>query len=119
MIYLPRRICRLVARRDKDPETAPAIQWAGCRDARIAASSGLFALNREISVCAGLRGGVGSCLTFKPHKDLTKREGHLAALSGNQNFCSRPHLFGCRKEIFRTEPQRRLRRGAAGRNSGD
>jgi hypothetical protein len=25
--------------------------------ARIAASSGLFALNREISVCAGLRGG--------------------------------------------------------------
>jgi hypothetical protein len=46
--------------RDKDPETAPAIQWADCRDkmrARIAASSGLFALNREISVCAGLRGG--------------------------------------------------------------
>jgi hypothetical protein len=64
-------------------------------------------------------GAVESCLTFKPHKDLTKREGHLAALSGNQNFCSRPHLFGCRKEIFRTEPQRRLRRGAAGRNSGD
>jgi hypothetical protein len=27
--------------------------------ARIAASSGLFALNREISVCAGLRGGAG------------------------------------------------------------
>jgi hypothetical protein len=46
--------------RDKDPETAPAIQWAECRDkmrARIAASSGLFALNREISICAGLRGG--------------------------------------------------------------
>jgi hypothetical protein len=37
-----------------------AIQWAGCRDknaCRIAASSRLFALNREISVCAGLRGG--------------------------------------------------------------
>jgi hypothetical protein len=28
--------------------------FSGCR---IAASSGLFALNREISVCAGLRGG--------------------------------------------------------------
>jgi hypothetical protein len=46
--------------RDKDPETAPAIQWADCRDkmrARTAASSGLFALNREISVCVRLRGG--------------------------------------------------------------
>jgi hypothetical protein len=46
--------------RDKDPETAPAIQWADCRDkmrARIAASSGLFALNREISVRARLCGG--------------------------------------------------------------
>ena len=28
-----------------------------------AASSGLFALNREISVCAGLRGGVGRTRT--------------------------------------------------------
>jgi hypothetical protein len=46
--------------RDKDPETAPAIQWADCRDkmrARTAASSGLLALNREISVCVRLRGG--------------------------------------------------------------
>jgi hypothetical protein len=52
--------------RDKDPETAPAIQWADCRDkmrARIAASSGLFALNREISVCAGLRGRAGGTRT--------------------------------------------------------
>jgi hypothetical protein len=32
--------------------------------ARIAASSGLFALNREISVCAGLRGGAGRTRTF-------------------------------------------------------
>ena len=31
--------------------------------ARIAASSGLFALNREISVCAGLRGGAGRTRT--------------------------------------------------------
>jgi hypothetical protein len=58
-------------------------------------------------------GAVESCLTFKPRKDLAKGEGHSAALSGNQNFCSRPHLLGRRKEIFRTEPQRRLRRGAA------
>src|ERR1700720_4649295 len=52
--------------RDKDPETAPAIQGADCRDkmrARIAAGSGLFALNREISVCAGLRGGAGRTRT--------------------------------------------------------
>jgi len=48
------------------PETVPAIQSADCRDkmrARIAASSGLFALNREISVCAGLRGGAGRTRT--------------------------------------------------------
>src|SRR5215472_6548433 len=35
------------------PRNGSAIQWADCRDtmrARIAASSGLFALNREISV---------------------------------------------------------------------
>jgi hypothetical protein len=31
--------------------------------ARIAASSGQFALNREISVCAGLRGGAGRTRT--------------------------------------------------------
>jgi len=48
--------------RDKGPETVPAIQSADCRDkmrAQIAASSGRFALNREIPVCAGLRGGAG------------------------------------------------------------
>jgi hypothetical protein len=52
--------------RDKDPETGPAIQSADCRDkmrARIAASSGLFALNREISVCVRLRGGAGRTRT--------------------------------------------------------
>jgi hypothetical protein len=38
-------------------------------------------------------GAVESCLTFKPHKDLAQGEGHSGALSGNQNFCSRPHLF--------------------------
>jgi trehalose-6-phosphate synthase len=32
--------------------------------ARIAASSGLFALNREISVCIGLRGGAGRFTTI-------------------------------------------------------
>src|SRR6516165_6660672 len=44
----------------KDPKTVPAIQSADCRDkrrAQIAANSGRFALNWEISVCAGLRGG--------------------------------------------------------------
>ena len=46
--------------RDKGSERALEIQSTDCRDkmrARIAASSGLFALNREISGCAGLRGG--------------------------------------------------------------
>jgi hypothetical protein len=46
--------------RDKGPETVPAIQSADCRDkmcAQIAASSGRFALIREIPICAGLRGG--------------------------------------------------------------
>src|SRR4029077_112407 len=52
--------------RDKGPETVPAIQSADCRDkmrAQIAASSGRFALNREIPVCAGLRGGPGKTRT--------------------------------------------------------
>src|SRR6516164_8065606 len=52
--------------RDKDPETLPAIQSADCRDkmrAQIAASSGRFAPNREIPVCAGLRGGLGRTRT--------------------------------------------------------
>jgi hypothetical protein len=43
-----------------------ALGPAQCRDkmrARIAASSGQFALNREISVCAGLRGGAGRTRT--------------------------------------------------------
>jgi hypothetical protein len=53
--------------RDKDPETVPAIQSADCRDkmrAQIAASSGRFALNREIPVCAGLRGGAERTRTW-------------------------------------------------------
>ena len=48
------------------PETLPANQSADCRDkmrAQIAASSGRFALNREIPVCAGLRGGAGRTRT--------------------------------------------------------
>ena len=52
--------------RDKGPETVPAIQSADCRDkmrAQIAANSGRFALNWEISVCAGLRGGAGRTRT--------------------------------------------------------
>src|SRR5690242_13830384 len=52
--------------RDKDPETLPSIQSADCRDkmrAQIAANSGRFALNREIPVCAGLRGGAGRTRT--------------------------------------------------------
>jgi hypothetical protein len=40
------------------------------------------------------RGGGGSCLTFKPHKDLAQCEGHSGALSGNENFYSRPHQCG-------------------------
>jgi hypothetical protein len=60
--------------RDKGPETVPAIQSADCRDkmgAQIAASSGRFALNREILVCAGLRGGVGR--TRNSHQSRTNR----------------------------------------------
>ena len=52
--------------RDKDLKTVPAIQSADCRDkmrAQIAANSGRFALNWEISVCAGLRGGAGRTRT--------------------------------------------------------
>src|SRR6516164_9389584 len=54
--------------RDKDLKTVPAIQSADCRDkmrAQIAANSGRFALNWEISVCAGLRGGPGRPHTSK------------------------------------------------------
>jgi hypothetical protein len=52
--------------RDKDPETTPAIQWAGCRDkmrARIATSSGLFALKLGKSVDCSIRkeGTPGRC----------------------------------------------------------
>ena len=46
--------------RDKGAETAPEIQSTACRDkmrAQIPASSGLFAMNREISVRLRLRGG--------------------------------------------------------------
>jgi hypothetical protein len=52
--------------RDKGPKTTPEIQSTACKDktrARIPASSGLFALNQEISVCAGLRGGAGRTRT--------------------------------------------------------
>ena len=52
--------------RDKAPKTVPAIQSADCKDkmrAQIAANSGRFALNWEISVCAGLRGGAGRTRT--------------------------------------------------------
>jgi hypothetical protein len=61
--------------RDKDPETAPAIQWADCRDkmrSRIAASSGRFALNREIPVCSGLRGGLGRTRTCNQSPCVTR-----------------------------------------------
>ena len=49
----------------KVPKTVPAIQSADCRDkmrAQIAANSGRFALNWEISV-SGLRGGAGRTRT--------------------------------------------------------
>ena len=52
--------------RDKGAETAPQIHSTECRDkmrAGIPASSGLFALNREISGCARLRGGAGRTRT--------------------------------------------------------
>jgi hypothetical protein len=54
--------CLARRRETQGPETVPAIQSADCRDkmrAQIAASLGLFALNWEILVCAGLRGGAG------------------------------------------------------------
>ena len=48
--------------RDEGAETAREIQSTACRDkmrARIPASSGLFAMNREISVRSRMRGGPG------------------------------------------------------------
>src|SRR4029077_10736980 len=69
--------------RDKDPETAPAIQWADCRDkmrARPAAMSGLFALNREISVCVRLRGGVGRTRTSNQAVIVKRWAKHSATI---------------------------------------
>jgi hypothetical protein len=43
LLVISRRETQFFQGRDKDPETAPAIQWADCRDkmrARIPASSG-------------------------------------------------------------------------------
>src|SRR6516164_1573219 len=57
--------------RDKDLKTVPAIQSADCRDkmgAQIAANSRRFALNWEISVCAGLRGGPGRPATLQRYQ---------------------------------------------------
>jgi hypothetical protein len=54
------------AGRDKGAETATDTQSPACRDKmrrRIPASSGLFAMNREISVCVRLRGGAGRTRT--------------------------------------------------------
>ena len=70
--------------------------------ARIAASSGLFALNREISVCVGLRGGPGStrtdidCIGHFPKCDNSrgvklKRES-LATVAPRRNLRRYPHL---------------------------
>jgi hypothetical protein len=73
--YLDNSFCLLVERnhllaykvgRDKGRERALEIQSTDCGDktrARIPASSGLFALNREISVCVRLRGGAGRTRT--------------------------------------------------------
>jgi hypothetical protein len=75
--------------RDKDPETGPAIQSADCRDkmrARIAASSGLFALNREISVCVRLRGGAGRTRT----SNQTIISRRLRALSNSGALAENP-----------------------------
>jgi hypothetical protein len=52
--------------RDKGAETVPKIRSTASRDkmrARIPANSGLFAKNREISVCIGVRGGPGRTRT--------------------------------------------------------
>jgi hypothetical protein len=59
-------------------ETAPEIQSTACRDkmrARIPAGSGLFAMNREISVCVRLHGGGRShCRTCLSNKFPGSRE---------------------------------------------
>ena len=75
--------------RDKGPETVPAIQSADCRDkmrAQIAANSGRFALNWEISVCAGLRGGPGSCPTSSNLNYLLKVRVNRGALKLQNDF---------------------------------
>jgi hypothetical protein len=54
--------------------------------ARIAASSGLFALNREISVCAGLRGGAGRTRTS--NQTIISRQ--LSALSTAARLAESP-----------------------------
>jgi hypothetical protein len=71
--------------RDKGAETAPEIQSTACRDkmrARIPASSGLFAMNREISVCARLRGGPGRTRTANQIVMKLSRRGPSAACLG-------------------------------------
>src|SRR6516164_2131529 len=77
--------------RDKDLETVPAIQSADCRDkirAQIAAGSGRFALNREIPVCSGLRGGAGRCPMLGWIKYLRKVRVETDALKRNKDFAS-------------------------------
>ena len=72
-------------------ETAPEIQSTGCRDkmrARILAGSGLFAMNREISVCVRLHGGPGRTKRISVHcywgKSPSRVFAPLALFKGGQ-----------------------------------
>jgi hypothetical protein len=100
--------------RDKGPERVPEIQLTDYRDktrARIPASSGLFALKREISVCVGLRGGAGRTRTsnqsvirnlfFRPRilqvvaMDVAKPSPFI----GGQIFLRAARLFTCPQSV--------------------
>src|SRR6516165_7190455 len=62
--------------------------------AQIAANSGRFALNWEISVCAGLCGGPGSCPTSSNLNYLLKVRVNRGALKLQDDFCSTRTTFG-------------------------
>jgi hypothetical protein len=78
--------------RDKGPERPLEIQSTDCGDkihARIAASSGLFATNREISVCARLRGGVGRTRTSNQAVIVKRWAKHSATILPTSTTASR------------------------------
>jgi hypothetical protein len=100
--------------RDKGSERALEVQSTDCGDrtrARIPASSGLFALNRKISVYVGLRGGAGRTRTsnqsvirnlfFRPRilqvvaMDVAKPSPFI----GGQIFLRAVHHFTCPQSV--------------------